>query len=92
MVVLLPLALLSVLAAIVGLFSSLKALAHRPLEWGLLVLPLLLVALMIALVADEHQETYLVDVVAAAHAAISFLLSLRWFASRRKHWSAVSPP
>jgi uncharacterized membrane protein len=85
MVVVLPLVVLSLLAALVGLLMSLTALAYRPLEWGLAVLPVLVAALLIALTGAEDQASVsaVPKYFEAAFVVCALWFAIVWFGRRR---------
>ena len=88
MVVVMPLAILSALAGVLGVATSLSALSYQPVEWGLAVLAVLLLALVIALASEPESSGEASSVVAAAFVVSALGLSVRWFVVTRKRLQA----
>lgn len=86
MLVVLPLALASIAAAILATKSSLKLCGGWLKESGLVVLPLLLLLLVVSFTLDEgrYVPKYWVQISVAAYVLAAFIFSIRWFASARK--------
>jgi hypothetical protein len=86
MLVLLPLTLLSLIATLAGIVLSLKLRRWWSQEWGLAVLPVLLLAFMVAVAIEAQSKApfFLLPYVEAAYAVSSLVFSIRWFGAVRR--------
>ena len=86
MIILLPLGVASIPAAVMAIVLSVKFGDWYSKEWGLAVLPCLLITFVIVLAAeDQRSEPYhWLQCVQAAYVALAFFFSFRWFTLARK--------
>jgi hypothetical protein len=86
MVILLPLIVASVPAALLAIVLSFKLGDWCSKEWGLCVLPWLLIAFVVVLAVDAKGSgrNYWLLSVQAAYVALTFFFSIRWFTVARK--------
>lgn len=85
MLVILPLSLSALLAAAFGLKASAKLYKWWLREAGLIVLPILLLALLVVFLLAESKivGNFWQSLAAAVYAVCAFWFSLRWFFRRR---------
>lgn len=90
MLVLFPLTLVSLAAVVFGVISSWKLRAWWSSEWGLGVLPAILVLLFVVFAIEDQKPgpDQWLSYVAAAYVLLAFFFTLRWFAVRRKRQAA----
>ena len=86
MLVLLPLVLASLVAALLGTLRSWKLRAWWSKEWGLAVLPALLLGFVVvfALVEWSSAPYRWLSYAEVAYVAVSIVFSMRWFVAARK--------
>lgn len=86
MVVLLPLAIVSIVAAVIGVILSLSLADVWQKVRGVAILPALLVVwlFVFAMEEDKPGPYFWTLIVAAAYVVLGFVMTLRWFAVLRR--------